>query len=43
MTWRARAWEFVVSAFSWLLAILALGGLIALVIYDAYKRRKAHR
>jgi hypothetical protein len=43
MTWRDHTWEFMISAFSWLVAIMALAGVVAFVIYDAYKTRRRRK
>jgi len=40
MTWHDHTWEFVITAFSWLVAIMALGAIIVFVAYDAYKARR---
>ena len=40
MTWHDHAWEFTVSALSWLIAIGALAVIAALVAYDAIKQRR---
>ena len=41
MTWSDHTWEFFISVLSWLIALVALAGIIALVGYDALKRRRA--
>lgn len=43
MTWRDHTWEFVITAFSWLVAIMALVAVVGLVSYDAYKGRRKLR
>ena len=45
MTWHDHTWEFVISTFSWILALGALFFVAAYVAHDAYKtrRRKARR
>jgi hypothetical protein len=43
MTWRDHTWEFVITAFSWLVAFMALGAVIGFVIFDAYKNRRGRR
>ena len=40
MTWRDHTWEFVISAFSWIVAIGALVFVVAFVVYDAHKTRR---
>lgn len=43
MTWRDHTWEFVLGALSWLVAIMALVGVVAFVIYHAHKTRRRKR
>ena len=45
MTWRDHTWEFVIGAFSWIVAIGALVFVAVYVAHDTYKtrRRKARR
>ncbi len=40
MTWRDHTWEFVICAFSWIVAIGALLFVVAFVAHDAYKTRR---
>ena len=43
MTWRGHTWEFVISAFSWIVALGTLVFVAAYVAYDAYKTRSRRR
>lgn len=43
MSWHEHTWEFVVSALSWLVASLALVGVLAYITYDALRTRKRRR
>lgn len=43
MNWREHSWELVVSALSWIVAIVALCCIGAFVALDAGKRRWAQR
>lgn len=43
MTWRDHTWEFVIGALSWLVAIIALAGLVALAVYASRERRRKVR
>ena len=43
MTWRDYTWEFVISAFSWIVAIGAFVFVAAYVAHDAYKTRMRRR
>lgn len=43
MTLRDHTWEFVISAFSWLVAIGALVFVVAFVAFDAVKTRRKER
>lgn len=40
MTWTERVWEFVVDTISWLIALCAFAGILAFVIYDAWRHWK---
>lgn len=40
MTLRDHTWEFAVTAVSWIVAIAAIGLVIGLVAYDAFKTRR---
>ena len=40
MTWRDHAWEFVINAVSWLVAILALAAVVAWFTLDTLKQRR---
>ena len=40
MTRRDHSWEFVISAFSWIVAISALVFVAVYVAFDAYKSRR---
>jgi hypothetical protein len=43
MTWRDHTWEFVISAFSWIVAIGALVFVVAYVAHDTFKTRRRTR
>lgn len=40
MTLREHTWEFTVNAVSWIVAIAAIGLVIGLVAYDAFRTRR---
>jgi len=40
MTWRDHTWEFVIIAFSWIVALGALVFVVAYVAFDAFKTRR---
>lgn len=42
-TWRDNAWELMVSAVSWLVAIGAIAFVVAFVVFEAYRVRRACR
>lgn len=40
MSKREHTWELLITAFSWLVAIMALAAIILFVVYDAYRGRR---
>jgi hypothetical protein len=43
MTWREHTWEFVISAFSWIVAFGALAFVVAYFAFEAVKSRRKSR
>lgn len=43
MSWRGHAWEFAVTALSWIVAIGAIAFVAAFVACDALRRRRCAR